>query len=45
MEIAMTDYIVVKWVHDMVKVGFFGEKKVREGLKGNGVGVLLVAKH
>lgn len=33
MEIAMTDYVAVKWVYDMVKVGFFGEKKVREGFK------------
>ena len=33
MEIAMTNYIAVKWVHNMVKVGFFGERKVKEGYK------------
>jgi len=33
MEVSMTDYATVKWIHDTVQVGFFGERKVREGYK------------
>ena len=44
MELAMTDEKTVKYVHDSLKIGWCGTRKVKPGRKHSGVGPHLIVE-